>query len=557
MVIFYSICTIIVLVMLALSLVMFKEKKINFYVAFIFFIMLLSSIGYLTISISTTTSEAILGTKLSYLGGCFISPMSISIICVICNYKLKPWHIGLIYFPCLFLFCSVLTIGYTDFYYVEEWLINNNKYSILGHEYGIGHNFYYAILVFYTIVAIVMITYTIKIKKAVSKKDVYLLSFLLGVNTLTSILNSILKIDLELAPIMYIIDGITLIFINLNSHIYNIEDSLSSYIINNKFNYILLNKNLKYIGSSNNVANIFPKLKNEKINHKLSLDFINVYEWIDKFKLGNNNFTYNYDNKIYTCSIYETKNKNKITGYVISLTDETDKNNYLNLLERYNTQLQDEVSEKTSKIERIQSQTLRGMATIIEGRDENTGGHIKRTSDIIEILVAEIKKDASFNYSDDYYEAIIKAAPLHDLGKVSIDDKILKKPERLTNEEFEIIKSHSTISAEMIKEMFKEDLDDNFVKIAINVARYHHEKYDGKGYPEGLKGEGIPFEARVMAVADVYDALVSKRCYKEPMSFSDAYDEIIKSMGSHFDPKLKNIFINSVKRLEEYYKSEE
>ena len=126
----------------------------------------------------------------------------------------------------------------------------------------------------------------------------------------------------------------------------------------------------------------------------------------------------------------------------------------------------------------------------------------------------------------------------------------------VTEEEFATMQSHVVKSANLVEQILNGVEEEHFVKVAFNVARYHHEKWNGMGYPDKLKGEEIPLESRIMAIADVYDALVSKRCYKEPMSFEQAYSVMIESMGSHFDPKLEQVFILSREKLEEYYSSE-
>ena len=150
---------------------------------------------------------------------------------------------------------------------------------------------------------------------------------------------------------------------------------------------------------------------------------------------------------------------------------------------------------------------------------------------------------------------LIKAAPMHDLGKIAVDDAVLRKPGRFEPWEFEIMKSHAAEGARIVHEILKETDDDAFHLLAENVAHYHHERWDGSGYPEGLKGDAIPLEARIMAVADVYDALVSRRVYKEKMSFEKADAIIREGMGSQFDPALKPVYLAARPKLEAYYSS--
>ena len=193
----------------------------------------------------------------------------------------------------------------------------------------------------------------------------------------------------------------------------------------------------------------------------------------------------------------------------------------------------------------------------LEISNGSTGGHIKRTSDVIRILVETIQDRNIIPLGEELCKDIIKAAPMHDLGKIGIDDMILKKPGRLTEDEFAIMQSHAQKSALLVESILEGVEEEHFVKVAVNVAKYHHEKWNGTGYPMHIKGEDIPIEARIMAVADVYDALVSKRCYKEAMSFEEAFEVMEKSMGSHFDPKLEQVFLLSRDRLEEYYRQAE
>ena len=144
---------------------------------------------------------------------------------------------------------------------------------------------------------------------------------------------------------------------------------------------------------------------------------------------------------------------------------------------------------------------------------------------------------------------------MHDLGKITIDDEILRKPGKYTPEEFEIMKTHAAEGARIVKQILDGTDDVNFMKIAVNVAHFHHERWDGSGYPNKLKGEEIPLEARIMAIADVYDALVSKRVYKEKMSFEEANKIIMDGMGKHFDKSLEPFYLAAKPKLEEYYLS--
>ena len=209
---------------------------------------------------------------------------------------------------------------------------------------------------------------------------------------------------------------------------------------------------------------------------------------------------------------------------------------------------------KTKKLITVQDSVVTGMATMVESRDNSTGGHIKRTSSGVRVFVNALKKSPEYSYlTDEFYNNLIKAAPMHDLGKIAVLDVILRKAGKFTDEEYSIMKEHSAEGARIVENVLSEVDDEMFKKIAINVAHYHHEKWDGTGYPEKLAGEAIPLEARIMALADVFDALVSKRCYKESFSFDQAFKIIEESLGSHFDPKLGKVFLSCRKDLEKLY----
>ena len=223
------------------------------------------------------------------------------------------------------------------------------------------------------------------------------------------------------------------------------------------------------------------------------------------------------------------------------------------LRKTYNQELEKEVEAKTEQIVAMQNQLVIGMATMVESRDNSTGGHIKRTSAGVRILTDEIQQDDSLQLSDEFCEKLVKAAPMHDLGKIAVDDAILRKPGRFTPEEYEQMKAHAPEGARVLREILADTDDEEFRQIAENVAHYHHERMDGSGYPDGLRGDEIPLEARIMAIADVYDALVSKRVYKESYSFEKADQIILEGMGTQFDPQLKKYYEAARPKLEAYY----
>ena len=214
-----------------------------------------------------------------------------------------------------------------------------------------------------------------------------------------------------------------------------------------------------------------------------------------------------------------------------------DKNDYLEI----------EVAKRTREVMAIQDVTILAMASLAETRDSDTGNHIRRTQFYVKALAEKLKAHPRFSatLTSNFITMLFKSAPLHDIGKVGIPDRILLKPGKFTEDEFEIMKTHTTLGRDAIQHA-EESLGMNveFLSMAKDIAYGHQEKWDGSGYPCGTAGDSIPVEARLMAVADVYDALISRRVYKEGMSHEKAVDIIVAGKGRHFDPDMVDAFVD-------------
>lgn len=208
----------------------------------------------------------------------------------------------------------------------------------------------------------------------------------------------------------------------------------------------------------------------------------------------------------------------------------------------------DEVQHKSNQISNLQNGLILVLADMVESRDQSTGDHVKKTAAYVAIILEQMKKEGIYadKLTDSYIYDVVHSAPLHDVGKITISDAILNKPGKLTKEEFDVMKTHAS-SGETIIEQVMETMreESNYLNEAKKLAAYHHEKWDGSGYPEGLKGEEIPLSARVMAVADVFDALISRRSYKEPYTVEDSLKIIRESSGTHFDPQVVKAFLDA------------
>lgn len=216
---------------------------------------------------------------------------------------------------------------------------------------------------------------------------------------------------------------------------------------------------------------------------------------------------------------------------------------YYNDLVQQDTMFQ--LLENQRKMSNMQSHVISGLANLIENRDTDTGEHISRTSTFVWRLAENACNDGVYtSILDNHFISLIYTlAPMHDIGKILVPDSILKKPGKLTAEEFEQMKKHASLGGKVVSEVLEGITDEEYLEFASDIATYHHEKWDGSGYPFGLKGEAIPLSARIMAIADVFDALISERCYKKAIPFEDAVEIIRQGAGTHFDPKLVEVFL--------------
>lgn len=223
-----------------------------------------------------------------------------------------------------------------------------------------------------------------------------------------------------------------------------------------------------------------------------------------------------------------------------------------NSLKQFNGRLQEMVAKQVEEIAQSQQAMIFALAKLSHTRDDDTGLHLERVQHLCKILATELSGSASFSaeITFQFIDAIYHASPLHDVGKVGIADSILLKPGKLSDEEFVVMKTHTTIGAATLESVHRQYPHNAFIEMGIDIARYHHEKWDGNGYPDRLAGEAIPLSARVMALVDVYDALRARRPYKEPFSHERAITIIGEESGRMFDPRIVHAFCSVEKQFD-------
>jgi putative two-component system response regulator len=226
---------------------------------------------------------------------------------------------------------------------------------------------------------------------------------------------------------------------------------------------------------------------------------------------------------------------------------EDEKESYRLQIEEHNQTLEDRVQTQVTLITSGQMATIFALSELAESRDPETGEHLYRMCKYCKILALQVGMQAKYRsvVNPTYIDNLHKASPLHDIGKVGIPDRILLKPQALTQDEFSYMKMHATIGADTLRSVDLQFPGNSFIHMGIEIAEGHHEKWDGSGYPHGQRGEDIPLSGRILALGDVYDALTSKRCYKDAFSHDKAKEIILKSSGTHFDPDIVDAFVAS------------
>ena len=420
------------------------------------------------------------------------------------------------------------------------------------------HTVFYVMVVLYYLLTAGAIIYCFLKKKQVPRSILILIVFAVTIAVFGFFGGKIFSTKVEILPATYNAGAIIYFIIASRLRMYDASDSvLESLVQKGDTGFISFDGKMRYLDSNMTAKDMFPELNELVVDHKSDNEWINSNFplWVEEYEKDHNNDKHfvERNGKTYLVRVNYLLLSRFSRGYQFLVSDDTANQQYIKLIQNYNNQLEAEVIEKTKHIVEMQDQLVLGMATMVEGRDNSTGGHIKRTSDCIRIIVEEIQNSGELKLSDAFCQRLIKAAPMHDLGKITVDDKVLRKPGKFTPEEYEEMKKHAPEGARIVSKILEDFDDQEFKTIAVNVAHYHHEKWNGQGYPEGLKGEEIPLEARIMAIADVYDALVSKRVYKDEFSFEKADQIIREGMGSQFDPGLEKYYLAARSKIEAFY----
>ena len=546
------------------------DKHYDVNITVIFTIIPIACLGYLGLSLSHNLDTSLFSQKIVYLGGSFLTFFITMCVLNLCEINVSRFFRLFLFTLNSIIYALILTIGYSKIYYKNVSYVEGAGLGNMVKEYGPFHYVFYVNLIIYLVFGLIVIIYSLLRKNQISNKILVLLTLPEILCFIGFFFNFVLGRKVDIMPVMYVLAQVVYLIIIRRMSLYNvIEMVIETIAQTGETGFITIDKKLNYLGSNQTARKIFPVLEHISVDKNIKTEESfkgNIIHWIEVFdknpSLKRNLYLLkdmkNEDNdKMYAVEINYLYDGVRKCGYQLFITDDTQNQKYIRLLDDYNNELEKQVDEKTKHIVEMHDNLILSMAMMVESRDNSTGGHIRRTSENVRILIDEIKKSGDLQLNEEFCKDIIKAAPMHDIGKIAVDDEVLRKPGRFTPEEYEKMKEHSAQGARIVHEILKDTDDESFKEVAENVAHYHHERWDGSGYPEGLKGEEIPIEARIMAIADVYDALVSKRVYKDSMSFEDADKIIMDGMGTQFDEGLKKYYEKSRPRLEKYYSSQE
>lgn len=549
------------------------RKHYEVHMSVIFALIPIINLAYVLMYTSHDPQGAMAIIKMVYYGGCFLPWIVTMCELNLCKIEIPRFvRMGMLLMNAA-VFCAVLTVGYSDLFYTGYSIQRVGDAWVHRKTYGPLHLLPYACIIFYMLTDVGVIAYSYKKRKQVSR----IVLLLLSVPAVVSMLgyfagHAVVASGIELTPLSYVLAQVVYLGIARRMGYYNVSKMVvESMVQSGDTGFVTVDHKGRYLGSNNTAKRILPELDRLRVDQSIyAADELRdtVASWLKRFDSDESAGRLLYaqanadgDERIYAVRVSYLFDGRVRCGYQIFIQDDTLNQRYIRLLDRYNADLHADVEAKTERIVAMQDQLILGMATMVESRDNSTGGHIRRTSEGVRILVEQIRADeehtsGDLRLSDEFCRDLIKAAPMHDLGKIAVDDAILRKPGRFTPEEFEKMKSHAAEGARIVHEILRDTDDEGFRCIAENVAHYHHERVDGSGYPEGLAGDAIPLEARIMAIADVYDALVSKRVYKDAFSFDKANEIILEGMGTQFDARLERAYRAARPKLEAYYIAE-
>ena len=356
MIAYYAIAAAITVIAVLFFVSEYENRKTNYYYLVLIMFMMVANAGYLAVALSKTLEEAILANKILYLGGCFVQPVMLRLICTLANCKLRPWMKILNYGCSVLLYGMVLTIGYSDLYYKDVYLKTYKDATVIGHTYGIGHNYFYLVVMGHALLEVFLVCYILIKKRTVSRKSLIGLVTIVVVNVYLFVVGALLNSAIEVMPAAYAVNCIVLIVMFQKGRMYNFEDILANHQTEEKNAYIVFDEQLNFLGCNQVAEQIFPQLLEAVVDKPLIQDRVGktIVDWVQRnYKQMEQSFEYESDGVHYECKVGRLYHKEVHRGFLIEMRDDTDKWKYINLVSSHNEELECEIQKQIQIAEEL------------------------------------------------------------------------------------------------------------------------------------------------------------------------------------------------------------
>jgi len=520
-------------------------------------LIVIMALGYWCSTYADSLGMRLFSQKLTYVGACHVYYLIFFFVLQYWNINLpRPCHIAMISLNMLVMI-SVLFCEYHPFFYREVSFFIADGIPMLHRSYGFMHTLYQLSMFGYLGATYTVCIYGIVKNPTVLQRTrsiVTLLILSLFFPTCFYLFEKLFHLDFTIIPFGLVIGEFMLLILVYRLKLYDIWNVANEFVFKVLSDAIIIfDKQYQYKACNEMAKKLFPKLQHALVNSGLG-EIDPKLVWLIQDGLHHD---MKFDDKVYVPVVRPVFFQHHISGYVLWLSDVTSERLKTQLQENYQHDLECEVNRKTARLEKMQEQMLTAFANMMENRDGVTGGHAKRTSAYVNAITNGLVKRNLFTseLNESFCHYMKLAAPLHDIGKIAIPDMILNKIGRYTEEEYTVMKQHSAMGAEILQQNLSSLEDQDFFRLICDTAHYHHEKWNGGGYPSGLKKTEIPLCARIMSVADVFDALVSRRPYKDEFSIDKAYEIIKEERNVSFDPQIADCFIEIRPEIEKIFYS--
>lgn len=507
------------------------------------FMLAVNCYGRYMLSRAQTLETAMWASKVVYIGTTFTVFFATLILARLCKLRMPKWYKILLAGISSAVLLAAMTIGTNDWYYKEVTLIKNG-HSYLEKVYGPLHMIFPTMMAVYGITMIVFMVVAVKKHKEISLRTVVSISATCVSLISLYIVDRLTDADIELVSIGYLIGITVFIVYHERMNMYDMSSNLFKVVENIKeYGYIAFDKKNRYVNANAFVKTLFPEIKEWVVDKVVEPSDQRLWkEAVEKLYEGKideiQGKTIEVGEKYYQLNVSVISyGKKTNVGYLMEFTDRTMEIKYYKSIENYNVAMEKEVAEKTLELRQQQArtkelflQTITALSEAVDAKDRYTSGHSKRVAKYSKMIAQKMGK------SKEEQEDIYRAGLLHDVGKIRIPAEIINKPGRLTDEEYNLIKIHPVTGYNILRGI----TDNSYIATA---SKCHHERYDGRGYPNGLAGENIPQIARILGVADAYDAMASNRSYRDALPQDIVRSEIEKGKGTQFDPDIADIMI--------------